>query len=107
MFRFGSGSAFALLTSVVIGEVQPFDPRPSVSAASEALASQGVDFALIGGLALDAWGIRRATKDADFAVPVGAGEKAADALRGPTTEVRPLRIGGAGVRDTEPTRERS
>lgn len=58
------------------------------------MLEQGSDFALIGGLALEAWGISRATKDADFAVPVGAAEKAADALRGPATEVRPLRIGG-------------
>jgi hypothetical protein len=85
----------------VVGEVQPFDPLPSVSAAANALAAQGADFALIGGLALDAWGIPRATKDADFAVPVGAGEKVAAALRGPRTEVRPLRIGGVGVRDAE------
>jgi hypothetical protein len=56
---------------------------------------------LIGGLALDAWGIARATKDADFAVPVGVAEQAADALRGPSTEVRPLRIGGVGLRDSK------
>lgn len=84
----------------VVGEVQPFDPGPSVAAAADALAQQGSPFALIGGLALDAWGIPLATKDADFAVPVGAAEKAADALRAPSTEVRPLRIGGVGVRDT-------
>jgi len=85
----------------VIGEVQPFDPGPSVAAAAAALGAQGSGFALIGGLALDAWGIPRATKDADFAVPVGVAEKAADMLRGPATEVRPLRIGGVGVRDSE------
>src|SRR5262245_63783157 len=85
----------------VIGEVQPFDPRPSVTAAAEALEQQGAAFALIGGLALDAWGIPRATKDADFAVPVGAAEKAAETLRGPATEIRPLRIGGVGVRDSQ------
>jgi hypothetical protein len=84
----------------VIGEVLPFDPGPSVAAAATALSQQGSLFALIGGLALDAWGIPRATKDAGFAVPVGAAEKAADALRTPSTEVRPLRIGGVGVRDT-------
>jgi len=39
-------------------------------------AEQGSGFALIGGLTLDAWGISRATKDADFAVPVGVAEKA-------------------------------
>ena len=93
-----SGSSDSRPPSVV-GEVQPFDPHPSVSAAAEALAAQGADFALIGGLALDAWGIPRATKDADFAVPVGAGERAADTIRGPATDVHPLRIGGVGVRD--------
>ncbi|MBI4263728.1 MAG: hypothetical protein HY657_05095 [Acidobacteria bacterium] len=85
----------------VIGEVQPFDPGPSVVAAASALDSHGADFALIGGLALEAWGIARATKDADFAVPVGVAERAADTLRGPATEIRPLRIGGVGLRDNQ------
>jgi hypothetical protein len=85
----------------VIGEVQPFDPGPSVRAAAVALEQHGAEFALIGGLALDAWGIPRATKDADFAVLVGVAEKAAESLRGPATEVRPLRIGGVGVRDAQ------
>jgi hypothetical protein len=67
----------------------------------DVLIRHGVDFALIGGLALDAWGIPRATKDVDFAVPVGTAEKAAEALAGPTTERRPLRIGGVGVRDPQ------
>src|SRR5262245_11452149 len=80
----------------IVGEVQPFDPGPSVAAAADALEGLGSSFALIGGLALDAWGMGRATKDADFAVPVGAAEKAADAVRGPATDVRPLRIGGIG-----------
>ena len=87
--------------STVIGEVQPFDPGPSVAAAASALEEQSADFALIGGLALDAWGIPRATKAADFAVPVGAAEKAADRLRQPVTEVRPLSLGGVGLRDSE------
>jgi len=85
----------------IIGEVQAFDPGPSVAAAAAALDRQGAGFALIGGLALEAWGIPRATKDADFAVPVGVAEAAAEALRAPTTEVRPLRIGGVGIRDSE------
>lgn len=85
----------------VVGEVQPFDPGPSVLAASTVLDQAGAEFALIGGLALDAWGIPRATKDVDFAVPVGVAEKAAELLRGPGTEVRPLRIGGVGVRDSQ------
>jgi hypothetical protein len=82
-----------------VGEVRPFDPGPSVAAAATVLRSQGTEFALIGGLALDAWGIPRATKDADFAVPVGAAERAAETLRGPGSDVRPLRIGGVGIRD--------
>src|SRR5262249_5751531 len=77
------------------------DPAPSVNAAATALGQQGAGFALIGGLALEAWGIPRATKDADFAVPVGVAEAAAETLREPTTEVRPLRIGGVGVRDSQ------
>ena len=85
----------------VIRDVQPFDPGPSVAAAAAALDRLGADFALIGGLALDAWGIPRATKDVDFAVPVGVAERAAEALRAPTTEIRPLRIGGVGLRDSE------
>src|SRR5215510_3652904 len=85
----------------IIGEIQPFDPGPSVTAAAAALEQQGAGFALIGGLALEAWGIPRATKDADFAVPVGAAEIAAEALRTPATDIKPLRIGGVGIRDTE------
>ena len=85
---------------VVVGEVQPFDPGPSVAAAARVLERHG-PFALIGGLALDAWGIPRATKHADFAVLLGVAEKAAETLRGPATEVRPLRIGGVGLRDSD------
>ena len=89
----------APLPGSIVGDVQPFDAGPSVAAAAAVLEKHGADFALIGGLALDAWGIPRATKDADFAVPVGVAERAAEALRGPSTEVRPLRIGGVGLRD--------
>ena len=85
----------------VVGEVEPFDPGPSVDAAASVLEAQGSAFALIGGLALDAWGIPRATRDADFAVTVGAAERAADSLRGPDTDVHPLRIGGVGLRDSK------
>jgi hypothetical protein len=87
--------------SSIVGEVQPFDPLPSVSAAADVLAGQGVNFALIGGLSLEAWGMPRATKGVHFAVPVGAAERAAAALRGPATDVRPLRSGGVGVRDSK------
>jgi hypothetical protein len=83
----------------IVGEVRPFDPGPSVTAAATALGQAGADFALIGGLALEAWGIPRATKDADLAVPVGVAARAAEVLRESTTEIRPLRIGGVGVRD--------
>jgi hypothetical protein len=85
----------------VIGEVQPFDPGPSVRAAAVALEQLGAEFVLIGGIALDAWGIPRATKDVDFAVLVGVAEKAAELLREPATEIRPLRIGGIGIRDVQ------
>jgi hypothetical protein len=85
----------------VVGEVEAFDPGPSVAAAAAALAALPAPFALIGGLALDAWGIPRATKDADFAVPVGSAEPAAERLRGAATAVRPLRIGGVAVRNRE------
>ncbi|MCC7380885.1 MAG: hypothetical protein IT384_03595 [Deltaproteobacteria bacterium] len=83
--------------------ITPFDPRGSILAAAAALDAIGQPFALIGGLALDAWGIPRATKDADLAVPVGAAEPAAERISGPNTEVRPLRIGGVGLR--EPARD--
>ena len=96
-----SGRAGIPPRGAVIGEVQPFDPGPSVAAAASALEEKGADFALIGGLALDAWGIPRATKDVGFAVPVGVAEKAADRLRQTATEIRPLRIGGVGLRDSQ------
>jgi hypothetical protein len=85
----------------VVGEVEPFDPGPSVAAAAEALRGLPSPFALIGGLALEAWGIPRATKDADLAVPLGAAEAAAERLRGTASEVRPLRIGGVAVRERD------
>lgn len=83
----------------VVGAVEAFDPAPSVAAAAEALAAVSAPFALIGGLALEAWGIPRATKDVDLAVPVGSAEAAAERLRSATTEIRPLRIGGVAVRE--------
>jgi hypothetical protein len=82
-----------------VWRVEPFDPRPSVNAAADALEALGADYALIGGLALDAWGIPRATKDADFAVPIGSAEPAADRIKDAEGQVRPLRIGGVGVRN--------
>jgi len=85
----------------VVGEVEAFDPGPSVSLAAAALQGISAPFALIGGLALDAWGIPRATKDVDLAVPVGSAEPAAERLRSATTEVRPLRIGGVGLRERD------
>jgi hypothetical protein len=82
-----------------VARVEAFDPAPSVAAAQEALDALGVPYALIGGLALDAWGIPRATKDADIAVPVGVAERAAERLQGDDVETRALRIGGVGLRD--------
>lgn len=83
----------------MVGSISPFDPSASVRAAVAALSATGAPFALIGGLALEAWGIARATKDADFAVPVGCAEKAADELAAENVERRRLRIGGVAVRD--------
>lgn len=79
----------------------PFDPSASAAAATKVLRDLGVPFALIGGVGLDAWGITRATKDVDFAVPVGAAEKAAAALAAPGVQQRPLRIGGVAIRDSD------
>lgn len=45
-----------------VARVEAFDPGPSVAAAQDALDALGASYALIGGLALDAWGIPRATK---------------------------------------------
>jgi hypothetical protein len=80
----------------IVGSITSFDPTASVRAAVAALSAVGSPFALIGGLALEAWGIPRATKDADFAVLVGSAEPAAEKL---AAEMRPLRIGGVAVRD--------
>jgi hypothetical protein len=81
---------------VVIATIEGFDPGPSAHAAVTALQAQGAHYALIGGLALEAWGIARATRDIDFAVRVGDAEGAAARLQ---TNGNPLRIGGVGVRD--------
>ncbi|MBI2374633.1 MAG: nucleotidyl transferase AbiEii/AbiGii toxin family protein [Deltaproteobacteria bacterium] len=87
----GSGSK----PTRALSPLEPFDPRPSVEAGARVLEELGAHYALIGGLALNAWGISRSTKDADFAVPVGIAEVAAAKLGLRTI---PLRIGGAGVR---------
>ncbi len=94
-----TGSAEGPRRTHVVGSISPFDPFPSVHAASAVLSAAGTRFALIGGLALEAWGIQRATKDADFAVPVGSAEMAADQLAAKTAQIHPLRIGGVAVRD--------
>jgi hypothetical protein len=83
----------------VVGSISPFDPTVSVRAAVDVLSADGSPFALIGGLALEAWGIPRATKDVDFAVLVGAAEPAAEKLVRESSELRLLRIGGVAVRD--------
>jgi hypothetical protein len=97
--RSGSGSGSE--RGIVVGEVEAFDPGPSVAAAVEALSATAAPCALIGGLALDAWGIPRATRDVDLAVPVGKAEPAAERIRRAATEVRPLLIGGVAVREPE------
>lgn len=76
-----------------------FDPIPSIHAAAAALDASGTPFALIGGVALDAWGVPRATKDVDFAVPYGKAEEVAKLLEAPSLQTRPLRIGGVALRD--------
>ena len=86
----------------IVGRLEAFDPGPSIAAAVEALASIGAEYAMIGGLALDAWGISRATKDVDFAVHTGVAEKLSAHFEASGAEVRPLRIGGIGVRIEKP-----
>jgi hypothetical protein len=93
------GSAETPTPSQVVGSISAFDPFPSVQAAITVLSAAGAPFALIGGLALEAWGIPRATKDADFAVLVGSAEIAAAKLRSENVETHPRRIGGVAVRD--------
>jgi hypothetical protein len=87
----------------IVGRLEAFDPGPSIAVAVEALASIGADYAMIGGLALDAWGISRATKDVDFAVHIGVAEKLSPYFLAAGAEVRPLRIGGLGVRIEKPS----
>ncbi|MBI2378652.1 MAG: hypothetical protein HYV07_31940, partial [Deltaproteobacteria bacterium] len=82
----------------IVGEVRPFDPIPSVEVAVAALEGLTAPYALIGGIALDAWGMSRATKDIGFAVPVGTAEAAASTIKVEGVQTRPLRIGGVGLR---------
>lgn len=86
----GSGSGGPSKPS--LGVIEPFDPGPSVARAMPVLTESQTPFALIGGLALEAWGIARATKDIDFAIPVGVAEGLADRLKGARGHARPLRI---------------
>ncbi|MBI4816849.1 MAG: hypothetical protein HY791_11355 [Deltaproteobacteria bacterium] len=88
--------------SNVVGEIEPFDPTHSLNVAADALEVLKAPYALIGGLALDAWGIPRATKDADIAVPLGVAEKTSAAIEIAGSEHRPLRIGGVGIRASSP-----
>jgi hypothetical protein len=55
----------------------------------------GGPFALIGGAALQAYGLERYTKDVDFAVRESQGAQALTEWKG---ESRPLRIGGVSLR---------
>jgi hypothetical protein len=87
----------------VVSRLEPFDPGPSIVAAVDALRSLGVEYALIGGIALDAWGLSRATKDIDFAVPVGVAERLSAHFQSMGAEVNPLRIGGIGIRAENPS----
>ncbi len=87
----------------IVGEVVGFDPQYSARRALQALHAVSGRHALIGGLALEAWGVPRATRNLDLAVPTGVAERAARELTGPGILTRPLRIGGVGVRGEEPT----
>jgi hypothetical protein len=59
------------------------------------LRSLGGSFALIGGAALQAYGLERYTKDVDFAVSEEQAARAALEWKG---ETRPLRIGGVSLK---------
>lgn len=58
----------------------------------------GGSFALIGGAALQAYGLERYTKDVDFAVRESQSARAQAAWAG---ETRPLRIGGVSLRTAD------
>lgn len=85
----------------IIRPIEPFDPAPSIEAATRTLDANGVAFALIGGLALGAWGIARVARTLVLAVPVGAAEPAAEQLVAGGGQKRPLRIGGMAIRDPD------
>ena len=90
----GAGAGDRTKRREVVGEITPFDPTASIEAAVAGLDAIGTAYALIGGLALEAWGIPRATKDVDIAVPLGAAEPVAVLVAGTGGERHRLRIGG-------------
>jgi hypothetical protein len=69
-----------------------------VARGARLLKSVGGPFALIGGAAMQAYGLERYTKDVDFAVREAQGARALAAWPG---ESRPLRIGGVSLRTEE------
>lgn len=78
-----------------------FDPEPSVRAGVKILRAAGVEFAVIGRVAV--WMYvppeRQAyTKDVDFAVPPGAMPRVIEAARGSGLTLNPLTIGGWALR---------
>jgi hypothetical protein len=82
-------------------ELPSFDPKDSIRFAHELLTEAGVEFALIGKLAMWVYLPSRAhtiTKDADFAVPRSATRRIAARLAARGIRPRPLSIGGLGVR---------
>jgi hypothetical protein len=73
----------------------PVDLPALVARGARLLKQVGGRFALIGGAALQAYGLERYTKDVDFAVREA---QVAGALAAWSGESRPLRIGGVSLR---------
>ena len=72
----------------------PVDLRPVAAMGARLLKQVGGHFALVGGLAMQAYGSDRITKDVDFAVTELQGAQAAARWPGQT---RPLNIGGVAL----------
>jgi hypothetical protein len=78
--------------------VPPVDLPALVARGARLLKQVGGPFALIGGAALQAYGLERYTKDVDFAVREA---QAASALAAWNGDSRPLRIGGVSLKTGE------
>ena len=85
-----------------MGALPRFDPAPSLQHAQSILVAVGAPHALIGGVALWAYlppAAQRLTKDVDVAVPHAWMSKIEGEIRRRGLNMRPLTIGGLGVRD--------